>query len=150
MNEIGRFKGEFEFLSNFFIHPVTHGGLTYPHSEAAFQAQKTLDEDRREPFTNPKLKPWRSKKMGRALPLRPGWEAMKLNVMVEVLRSKFSGELAVKLLATGNALLTEGNYWHDNVWGVCRCARCPGAGENLLGRALTLVRYKLTQRDATK
>src|SRR5690606_31420765 len=30
------------------------------------------------------------------------------------------------LLQTENNVLIEGNYWHDNIWGVCWCNSCPG------------------------
>uniref|UniRef100_UPI00345E83CD NADAR domain-containing protein n=1 Tax=uncultured Duncaniella sp. TaxID=2768039 RepID=UPI00345E83CD len=46
--------------------------------------------------------------------------------------------LAEKLIATGDAELVEGNYWHDTVWGVC-----DGVGENHLGKILMRVREEL-------
>ena len=42
-NVINRFGGEYSFLSNFYQCTVTYDGITYGSSEAAFQAQKTLD-----------------------------------------------------------------------------------------------------------
>ena len=35
MNEIKSFRGEYEFLSNFYNAPVIYKGLTYQNSEAA-------------------------------------------------------------------------------------------------------------------
>ena len=43
---IDSFTGKNFFLSNFYPHPVTFEGITYPSSEHAYQACKT-DEERR-------------------------------------------------------------------------------------------------------
>ena len=44
-------------------------------------------------------------------------------------------------LATGGAVLVEGNTWHDNYWGCCTCSRCAGRrGRNNLGRLLMKLR----------
>ena len=42
---IDEFRGEYGFLSNFHQHPFEYKGLTYPNSEAAFQAQKCATEE---------------------------------------------------------------------------------------------------------
>ena len=56
-----------------------------------------------------------------------------------LLRQKFGDAwLRAKLLATGDAELIEGNYWHDTFWGMCN-----GKGENHLGRLLMEVRSEL-------
>ena len=49
---INVFDGEYAFLSNFYECEVTYNGLSYKNSEAAFHAQKTLDETEREKFIN--------------------------------------------------------------------------------------------------
>jgi N-glycosidase YbiA len=60
-------------------------------------------------------------------------------VMRGLLRQKFSsGELYEKLLATGDALLVEGNSWGDRYWG-----QVQGTGENHLGKLLMQVRKEL-------
>ena len=41
---IDNFRGEYAFLSNFYDAPVEYNGLSFRNSEAAFQAQKTIDE----------------------------------------------------------------------------------------------------------
>lgn len=40
---IDKFRGEYDFLSNFYSCQVTYNGESYLNSEAAFQAQKTQD-----------------------------------------------------------------------------------------------------------
>ena len=44
------------------------------------------------------------------------------------------------LLATGGEELIEGNWWHDNFFGVCTCGPCDGKGKNNLGKILMRVR----------
>jgi ribA/ribD-fused uncharacterized protein len=70
---------------------------------------------------------------------RADWEAVKLEVMKEILRLKFSEpSLREALLATGDAPLIEANTWNDTFWGVCR-----GRGQNHLGRLLEEVREEI-------
>ena len=47
---INKFRGANRFLSNFYETSVEWEGLTYPSSEAAFQAAKTLDQEDRKRF----------------------------------------------------------------------------------------------------
>lgn len=65
--------------------------------------------------------------------------------MREVLAAKFTDpDLADRLVATGTALLVEGNTWHDQFWGCCTSPRhhaTPGA--NWLGRYLMQLRSTL-------
>lgn len=138
------FDGEYAFLSNFYECKVIYGGLSYKNSEAAFHAQKTLDLEKRKEFT--KLNPSQAKKLGRKLELRKDWEQVKTQVMYEILIAKFAinKDLKEKLLATGDAELVEGTYWHDNCWGNCYCEKCKNIkGENRLGRLLMQLRENL-------
>ena len=138
---IAQFRGDYAFLSNFYRSTVLYGGDLYPSSEAAFQAAKTLDPARRRPFQS--MSPGEAKRAGRALPLRPDWEDVKLHVMAEVLTAKFSDPtLRAKLLATGDAKLIEGNTWGDTFWGMCR-----GEGTNWLGVLLMDLRRQLRDRS---
>lgn len=137
--KIGEFQGEYRFLSNFWPAPCEFEGVRYPSSEHAYQAAKSLDAaDRRRIAALPT--PSEAKRAGRALTLRPDWETVKFDVMRECVRSKFAlnPDLAEKLLATGDALLEEGNTWGDRTWGVV-----DGVGENRLGRILMDIRSEL-------
>ena len=140
MNRIDQFRDEYEFLSNFHEAPVTWEGLTYPNSEAAFQAAKVLTQEERLPFTV--MQPGKAKRMGRKVPLRADWEQVKYGIMDAIVLAKFkqNAELAAKLLATGDAELVEGNTWGDTCWGVDLRT---GKGENHLGRILMKVRSTL-------
>ena len=140
MFAINKFRGAYDFLSNFYSAPVTWEGLTYQNAEAAFQAAKVLTNEERIPFTT--MHPAKAKGIGRHVTLRPDWEEVKTRVMEEVVRAKFTQnpDLAARLLATGTAPIAEGNTWGDLCWGVD--ART-GEGENRLGKILMAVRHEL-------
>ncbi len=136
---IDNFRGEYAFLSNFFDAPVTYNGLSYLNSEAAFQAQKTIDENERVQFVG--LNASNAKRLGRAVTLRSDWEKVKIRIMYEICYAKFTqnAELGVKLVETGRKILIEGNTWNDTFWGICN-----GVGENMLGRILMAIRTELS------
>lgn len=137
---IDRFVGEYAFLSNFFEFPVYYSGILYQNSEAAFQAQKTLDPKERKNFST--LNPSEAKKKGRHVALRDDWEYVKNDIMFDVVLSKFVTNPVLKkmLLDTGNEELVEGNTWNDTYWGVCN-----GEGQNRLGKILMKVRSLLKE-----
>jgi len=85
------------------------------------------------------------------------WDLRKFKAMKKILKAKFRKDpLRQMLLDTGDAMLIEGNYWHDNIWGACRCNKCTSkynsesiedstnkCTRNNLGRILMEVREKL-------
>jgi ribA/ribD-fused uncharacterized protein len=120
---IDSFAGEYLFLSNFAAAPTPHRGWLYPTSEHAFAAAKTRDKAAIAAIRDTD-DPARAKQIGRAAPLVDGWESGgKFTVMEEVVSAKFghNPDLARRLLATEGLLLIEGNTWHDQIWGSCRC-----------------------------
>jgi len=135
---IDRFRGEFDWLSNFFLCQVEFEGMNFSNVEAAFQAAKCLDMKERERFFG--LSGGQAKRLGRRVELRSDWEEVKIEIMRQVLKSKFTqnSELREKLIATGDTELIEGNNWNDRFWGVCR-----GVGKNHLGKLLMEVRAEL-------
>lgn len=141
MNIIPKFDGEHRFLSNFY--PTNNGtlydGVPYPSSEHAYQAAKFAPDKRRDFLQG---SPGNAKRMGRRPGVRSDWEQVKTGIMLEIVSSKFQRdtELRKKLLATGTAVLIEGNTWGDVFWGVCK-----GTGENWLGRILMTVRQELQE-----
>lgn len=142
--KIGSFRGDYDFLSNFYSCPVQYNGLTFKSSEAAFQAAKTLDAEEQKKFTT--LNPSQAKSRGRHVNIRADWEDVKYGIMVEILYSKFTINLGLKekLLSTGDAFLEEGTMWCDNEWGSCKCPKCITIqGQNKLGYALMAVRSML-------
>lgn len=141
--KITSFSGPHRWLSNFWPAPVRMSGVVYPTVEHAYQAAKTTDPSLRQQIAAVRS-PAEAKRLGRRLPLRPDWEQIKQPVMLACLRAKFRHpELHARLLATGDALLVEGNAWGDRYWGVCR-----GIGQNHLGRLLMQVRNELRESEA--
>ena len=136
------FKDEYHFLSNFYICKFTWDGITWPHSESAYQAAKTLNANKRLEFIN--ITPGLAKRKGRQLVIRPDWEDVKLVIMAEILYHKFEQNplLKEKLIATGSAKLEEGNTWNDRYWGVSPPKS--GNGKNHLGRLLEELRELYT------
>lgn len=139
MRTIAAFNGEFRWLSNFWPVSITcTDGITYPSSEHAYMASKTLDMSIRREVATLKT-PGDAKRFGRKIKLRADWEEVKRNEMLSVLRLKFRDpSLRIKLINTGDAQLIEGNTWGDTYWGVCN-----GQGQNVLGQLLMLVRSEL-------
>lgn len=137
MDTIEKFDGDYRFLSNFHPVPIILDDVVYPTVENAFQAAKTLDKDMRLAFLF--VSPGTSKRLGRNVELRTDWQDVKLSIMHDLLKQKFTlPDLRVSLLATGDATLIEGNDWDDIFWGVCR-----GVGENHLGKLLMQVRAEI-------
>lgn len=146
------FAGEYEFLSNFYSHPVTYEDIEYPTNEHAFQAAKTLNVGQRWNIAQAPTAS-KAKYLGRSVELRPDWDTkVRYDVMLRLLGIKFSGDLGKRLRDTGDSVLVEGNTWHDNTWGVCYCGDCPDGrvvGHNMLGWMLMQLRTKLL-REAIK
>ena len=145
LDKIDQFRGDFFFLSNFYEAPVNYRGLTFPNNEAAFQAQKCLDPEEQQRFTQ--LSPREAKHLGRQVALRPDWEKVKEQLMEEIVLAKFTQhpDLAALLMATGDKLLIEGNRWNDRYWGVDLRS---GTGKNRLGAILMKVRKRLREEAA--
>lgn len=134
---IRTFRGDYAFLSNFYECPVVYDRLEFRNAEAAFQAAKCEDANERQKFIG--LNAVQAKRLGRRVRLRPGWDNIKLRVMIDIVEAKFRNpDLREKLLATGDAELIEGNDWGDRYWGVTENGN--GKGKNYLGKILMSVR----------
>lgn len=140
---INKFRGANRFLSNFYETSVEWEGLTYPSSEAAFQAAKTLDQGDRKRFQT--MAPTVAKREGYKVKLRENWEDIKIDVMYQIVLAKFSQNefLKQKLIAIGREWLEEGNTWGDKTWGTV-----DGIGNNYLGKVLMAVRSVLMLQEA--
>lgn len=119
-------------------------GLYWYHTEGAYQAAKSLDPKTRNLFSQIRS-PSTVKREGKTVKLRSDWEAVKYELMLEIVLTKFvqNPDLARRLIATGDAHLEEGNNHGDNIWGVCPPAS--GNGLNYLGKVLMEVRTQLAQ-----
>lgn len=132
------FAGALAFCSNFHPCRVEFEGQIFSSVEHAFVAAKTTDPELRAQVQS-FATAGQVKRFGRALTLRPGWNEMRVGIMEQLLRSKFSDpKLRQLLLDTGDQPLVEVNWWHDTFWGVCN-----GVGENNLGKLLMKIRDEL-------
>jgi len=156
-NAITKFWAQYRFLSNFY--PVYAGipfgyarpQLRYPTVEHAYQAAKTLDLEWRFRIKNAE-RPGGAKALGNKCPLRSDWENVRINIMRDLLRSKFAQlSFKTKLLDTGERQLIEGNKWGDQFWGMTweteydegKSVGKTLVGENHLGILLMQVRDEL-------
>ena len=143
---IDEFRGDYGWLSNLVGSCITPKGTWCKTVEHAFQASKTLVPSERQMILACET-PGQAKRLGRKVTLRLGWDAVKDRVMLTLVRSKLSNPaLAAMLLSTGWEPLIEGNYWHDNYWGSCKCAKCGDNGQNKLGKILMQVRTELREK----
>ena len=133
---IDHFRYQWAFLSNFYPCRVFLGLHKYATVEHAYQAAKTLDTGQRDKVRGA-ASPFLAKRMGGEVPLRPGWDRMKREIMADLLWQKFmhDPDLQAKLLSTGERELIEGHVG-DTYWGVDK----HGHGANHLGKLLMSIR----------
>jgi hypothetical protein len=148
---IQQFRGAYGYLSNFAECEIEYNGFTYPSTEHAYMAQKS--DEQVQMGTTPENLKWvdwneycavsgitagQVKSFSREVELRSDWNEVKLQVMEDVLRIKFSQEpFKSKLISTGDEVIQEGNYWGDSFWGVDLKT---GKGVNHLGKLLMQIR----------
>lgn len=141
---IDRFIGKNYFLDNFYPSNCIYDGERYATTEHAFQAAKSLDPRTRVLVALCNT-PAEAKAFGRNIkPLREDWDQVKVSVMEEILRSKFTrhDDLRQKLLETGDAILIEGNNHRDRFWGQYK-----GEGKNMLGTLLMKLREEFRNEN---
>ena len=157
MEAITSFQNENRFISNFFEIkiPVLFEGLEFFTIEAAYVSAKTTDIKIRKEIQ--KMKPGRAKRKGeeileKNLSPNPKWsDNFRAALIEDLVFQKFSKneDLKQALIATGKCKLIEGNWWHDNFFGVCNCGNCPiekqrpPEEQNKLGKILMGVRKRL-------
>lgn len=133
------FRGKWAKLGNYSACTIFYKGHAYMSVEHAYQAQKSLDPAIQKMIRDQPT-PATAKKLARSVILRPDWDQIKLSLMKDLLREKFSQEPERSiLLSTGDQELIEGNWWQDRYWGQCPI----GVGENKLGELLMDVRSEL-------
>lgn len=133
---IRSFTGKYRFLSNFHPAPIVFEGIIYPTLEHAYQAAKTLDQERRKAIAA-LATPGMAKRAGKRVVLRLDWLDQRMPVMEQLVRQKFTDPgLLEMLIETYPQELLEGNTWGDTFWGVNE----KGVGSNHLGKILMRVR----------
>ena len=136
------FVDEYKWLSNFYN---VENRLTVEHIYQAEKAYYLIDKYKILMLETP----GKAKRMGAKITLRKDWEKIKEKVMFDALTVKFQNEeLKQKLIDTGDAILIEGNDWHDNIWGDCICENCKNTnGLNKLGNMLMKIRDELKNEN---
>jgi hypothetical protein len=145
LNIIDSFSCKNFYLCNFFKTPITYKSRIWPSAEHIFQASKSLNEAVRELIRIANT-PGKVGALGRIINPRPDWDDIKNELMLEIVRLKFDQNIKIreKLINTGDAILINGNTWHDNYWGDCKCRKCQDIkGFNYLGLILMVVRKEL-------
>lgn len=137
---IGKFKGEYEWLSNFYTCLVRYEGVMYMSVEHAYQAAKCLNVEDRVKFNKSGLTAGQAKRLGQTVEILPDWNNKRLAIMESLVYYKFTKSIYLKnlLYNTHPLLLVEGNNWGDSFWGMFE-----GEGHNHLGEILMKVRQKL-------
>lgn len=149
---IDSFGDEYDFLSNFYPIVIHWNNFKFSSVECAYVASKSKSFEFW--YEISKLGPdesGKAKRKGRSTILREDWDIVKLTHMRKFLKEKFNyPHMKQLLLKTGNAILIEGNHWHDNYWGNCQCDKCSDiVGQNQLGKMLMKIRGNLNAESAT-
>jgi ribA/ribD-fused uncharacterized protein len=143
---ICNFKGEYDWLSNFYPVIVTYKSFQFQTVEHAYVASKSNDFRFHKKISQlPSTQAGKAKRLGRQIRMRTNFEIEKISIMKRLLIQKFGyPELKTKLLNTGRLHIVEGNYWHDNFWGDCYCKKCINKkGNNQLGKLIMNIRRTL-------
>jgi len=136
---IKEFQGSKRWLSNFTPCWVFLDGVAYPSTENAYQAAKTVVKNERKPFVG--MTAGQAKRAGKKVTIRDDWDEVKLEVMEDLTRQKYTQEpFKSKLLGTGDREIQEGNRWGDTFWGICN-----GRGSNHLGVIIMKIRSELRE-----
>lgn len=156
-----------------FAVPMSFEGRDYPTSEHAYQSQKFVYPDANEPTRElaklvacqttpckaklltqenpPRRYAWQVKiadmvadSRGCGAQFHPNWDAVRSDVMLQVLRAKFQSDATCQqvLLSTGTNSLVE-HSWTDSFW----ADGGNGSGRNELGRLLEIVRTELVKEQ---
>lgn len=123
------------------------------HVEGLFQAEKHEGHPWRQVILRaPGIDPGAAKKLGRVWKLSNdelhAWDRRKWYIMRRLVYEKtYYADFCVWLAATGTTKIVEINWWHDNLWGSCKCVKCYRSGNNRLGQILMNEREKLMTSD---
>lgn len=148
---IDKFEGRYAFLSNIYPCKIEHQGITYPSVDYFNVAMKVNDQQliNGKYYTPGDFREMVSKiesvkKIDQLIKVRKDWDENKLKLMEFAINQKFkNSSLTELLIATGDEILIDGNFHHDNFFGSCYCNKCQNKGENHLGKILMKVREKI-------
>jgi hypothetical protein len=143
VNMIEEFQGKYRWLSNFWLVAIEYQGRIYQSVEHAYQSAKFEGLTPIQEEIQNSSSPGEAKRIGKKYKnfVRTDWVEVNLQIMEELVRKKFSNpSLRKMLLETGNQLIQEGNWWHDEFWGYSFHS---GKGLNHLGKIIMKVRDEI-------
>lgn len=137
------FRGEYNWLSNFSDVKITLGGIEYKSVEHAYMSAKSDSMEWKSFCSNFTNTAGKVKRESHKISLVPYWHLIKVDVMVECLKQKYSQEpFKTRLLNTKNEHIQEGNNHNDRFWGVDLKTNI---GDNTLGILIMEIRENLKQ-----
>lgn len=142
--KITSFRGQYAGFSNFYTCNIVYKGVFYSSAERAFQSAKCDNPIWKEYCADNSNLVGDVKREARFIsPLVDNWDNIRVDVMYEILKFKFSDEnpkLKQLLLSTEDTEILEGNTWKDKFWGVDSITL---EGQNNLGKILMKIREEL-------
>jgi len=145
---IREFKKEYRWLSNFAPCEIPFNGMLFASVEHAYMSAKSNELEWKNFCADSNNSPGTVKKKSKEIVLREDWESVKVEVMRQLLKMKFSQEPYRKLLLdTGDLYIQEGNWWGDTFWGVDLKTN---TGENNLGLLIMAIRDELKEEESSK
>lgn len=137
-----RTTDKYGVFSSFSNHSIRDGDKVYDSGEHRYQAHKASNEEDHEKIR--KTKGCKAcKSLARSIDLRPDWEEVKFDIMLDTIRLKVAQYefIKEKLLETGDEEIAEDSPY-DAIWGLGP----DGKGQNLLGKAWMQVRKELREK----
>jgi len=133
--------GMWGWLANFSRYSILLENRNWKTVEHYFQAKKFAGTSLEIEIANAET-PTKAKQLAKQASRlkRPDWEGVRISIMYQALKAKFSQhhDLRKLLLSTGNVTLIEDSE-EDDFWGQNR----RGQGDNVMGRLLMRVREEL-------
>lgn len=137
---------EYRWLSNFYPCEIEYEGEIYRSTEHAYMSAKSNDPEWKQ-FCIDTEDAATVKRKSYEIEYREGWDDIKISVMNECIKKKFSQEpFRSKLLDTGTQYIQEGNWWNDRFWGVDLKVE-PPVGKNILGKLIMEYRSTMVLND---
>jgi ribA/ribD-fused uncharacterized protein len=139
---INNFRGYHAWLSNMYNCDIEFMNHKFKSVENAYMFAKNPNN---EEWLNKclSMSPGDVKKASKLISIREDWDSVKLSIMYELLKQKFTQEpFRTNLIETRNENIVEGNRWNDTFWGV-DIKNTPNVGENWLGRLIMDIRTKI-------
>lgn len=134
---ITMFKENYFFLSMMCPCDMFYEDIKFSCAESLYHALKSGNHDDLIKYS--KLDGYKAKEESHTITCRYNWNAIKVEVMYVINKSKFELPLFKEaLLDTGTRELIHENTHGDTFWGTCN-----GVGENMLGKILMKIREEL-------